>query len=99
MRPARGLLPSSILALEGRVVLSQVLNLTLKFRQIFDHPPAVSQCGLQTSSLRSDSGRPEPPLAAPTGGNTFPLSIGGTQVVGLPVYEQRETLYTHPATA
>jgi len=91
MRPSRKFRLASILALEGRVVLSQVLNLTPTLSNL-DRPPANVAQTLGPADMVA--GAP----AATTGGNTFPLSIGGTLQVGLPVYEQRETLYTHPAT-
>ncbi len=91
MRPSRAFRPASMLALEGRVVLSQVLNPAASLSNL-DRPPANVAQTLTPADMVP--GAP----AAPTGGNTFPLSIGGTLEVGLPIYEQRQTLYTHPAT-
>jgi hypothetical protein len=74
-------------ALEGRVVLTHVVNLTANLA-----PFVGSQTDVAQTVSPSDMVQGAP--AAPSGGNTFPLGIQDTLQAGLPVYEQKQTVYS-----
>ncbi len=91
MRKSRDFQPSSMTALEGRVVLSHVVNLTAAMST--SRPPADLAQTLAPADMVP--GAP----AAPAGGNTFPLDIKDTLAAGSPVYEQIQTNYSNDAGA
>jgi hypothetical protein len=76
-----------MLALEGRALLTHVVNLTANLSD-FSH----SQANVAQTLPESDMVPGSP--AAPTGGNTFPLDIQDTLQAGSPVYEQKQTIYS-----
>ena len=89
MSRSRKFQPSSMMALEGRVVMSHVFHLTANLD--FARPPANVAQTLAASDMVP--GAP----AAPAGGNTFPLDIADTLKAGLPVYEQKQVVNSNQA--
>jgi hypothetical protein len=88
MQRTRKFHPSSMLALEDRALLTHVVNLTADLGNL-SRPPADVAQSLSTSDMVPGA------AAAPAGGNTFPLDIQQTLQAGLPVYEQRQTVYSN----
>jgi hypothetical protein len=77
-----------MLALEGRALLTHVVNLTANLSDFAHGQANVAQ------TLPASDMVPGAP-AAPTGGNTFAQDIQKTLQAGLPVYEQRQTVYSN----
>jgi hypothetical protein len=88
MRRSRKFQPSLMLALEGRALLTHVVNLTANLNDF-----AHGQANVAQTLTPSDMVPGAP--AAPSGGNTFPLDIQDTLQDGLPAYEQRQTVYSN----